>query len=99
MTSAILWACLVWSAGMTQAAPQAISAAQAAPFVGEWTITASSPMGQTNYHVAIAPSGDSVRATIKTADQPDTAATDLRLSGKSLVLRFITTFAGTPIPT
>src|SRR4051812_2678607 len=65
-----------------------ITAAQAAPFLGEWTIATASPLGQASYLVTVTRAGDATRATVKSAGQPDIAVTDLRMSGKSLLLSY-----------
>jgi hypothetical protein len=86
------------AAGLGQPA-QGITAAQAAPFLGDWTITASSPaMGAQTYQVAITRTGDGVRASVKPENQPALAVTDVRLSGSSLLLSYSMSFPGTAIP-
>jgi len=88
-------------AGTLQAspAPSAVTAAQAAPFLGEWTISASSQLGPATYHLTIANADNAVHGTIKTADQPEVTTTNIRYANKSLVLTYVQQFAGTPIPT
>ncbi len=77
----------------------AVTAAQAAPFLGDWTISTSSPLGQTSYLVTLTSTGGAVRATVKTANQPDVVVTNIRAALKSLVLTYTTDFSGTLIPT
>jgi len=88
-------------AGTLQAAapPSGVTAAQAAPFLGEWTISASSQLGPATYHLTIANADNAVQGTIKTEGQPDVAITNVRYANKSLVLTYAQQFAGTPIPT
>jgi hypothetical protein len=77
-----------------------ITAAQAAPFLGEWTVNANSAaMGAQTYQVAVTRSGDTVKATVKAANQPETAVSSIRLSGSSLVLSYNTSYPGMTIPT
>ena len=77
----------------------AVTAAQAAPFLGDWTISTSSPLGQTSYLVTLTSTGGAVRATVKTANQPDVVVTNIRAALKSLVLTYTADFSGTLIPT
>jgi type 1 glutamine amidotransferase len=86
-------------AGPGQPVPS-ITAAQAAPFLGEWTVSAtSSAMGPQTYQVAITQSGETVRAVVKAPNQPETAVSSIRLSGQSLVLSYATNYPGMTIPT
>ena len=72
---------------------------QAAPFLGEWTIRTSSPFGPATYLLSLTSAGDTIRGTVKTANQPDVVVTNIRSAQKSLVLTYRSEFAGTPIPT
>lgn len=76
-----------------------ITAAQAAPFLGEWTISTASPLGRASYLVTMARAGDGIHATVKTAGQPDVTVSDIRMSGKSLLLSYSQALAGLAIPT
>jgi uncharacterized protein len=77
----------------------AVTPAQAAPFLGEWTIATSSPMGPATYLLSLTSAGDTVRGTVKTANQPDVTVSNIRLSRKSLVLTYSSEFSGMAIPT
>jgi type 1 glutamine amidotransferase len=84
---------------MRQAGP-AITAAQAAPFLGEWTVSAGAAgLGAQNSVVSVTRNGDAVRATIKPQGQAEIVVSELRLSGKSLLLSYATSFPGMSIPT
>ena len=77
-----------------------VSAAQAAPFLGEWTVTATSAaFGAQTFRLVVARSGDAVHATIRPANQPEIAITDVRASGGSLVLSYAASYPGMSIPT
>ena len=54
--------------------------------------------GQTSYLVTLTSTGAGVRATVKTANQPDVVVTNIRAALKSLVLTYTTDFSGTLIP-
>ena len=79
---------------------QHVTAAQAAPFLGEWTVTASSAaFGAQTFEVVVARSGDRVSATVKPPNQPEIAVADVRTSGGSLVLSYAASYPGMSIPT
>jgi hypothetical protein len=83
-------------------APQpdpAVTPAQAAPFLGRWTVTTTGAMGAQTYEVAIAEAAGAVKASVKAPNQPETPVTALRLSGRSLVLSYSTSYPGMAIPT
>lgn len=77
-----------------------ITAAQAAPFLGEWTIsTTSAAMGSQTYQVSVARNGDTATATVKAPNQPEIAVSSMRISGRSLVLSYAMSYPGMSIPT
>jgi type 1 glutamine amidotransferase len=93
--------CLVafFALGLGQSAP-GLTAAQAAPFLGDWTIRATSAaFGPQTLQLSLTRSGDATRASIKAPNQPEIPVSDIRLSGKSLVLSYASRYPGMTIPT
>ena len=87
------------SLGAPQSATPKVTPAQAAPFLGDWTIATSSAMGPATYQLTVTTSGDSIKATVKNANQPEVVVTNIRAAAKSLVLTYSTQFSGMTIPT
>ncbi len=71
-----------------------INPAQAAPFVGDWTVATDGPMGTLG--IAIKTDAGAVRATVSHGGPP-IAVTDLAIAGKSLVLKYFIPTQATPI--
>ncbi|HEY2434692.1 MAG TPA: ThuA domain-containing protein [Vicinamibacterales bacterium] len=79
---------------------RAITAEQAAPFLGDWTVSSSAPgIGAQTFQVSVTRGADAVKATVKAPNQPDAAAGDVRLSGRSLLISYNTSYPGMSIPT
>jgi len=77
-----------------------IPAAQAAPFLGDWTVnTSSAALGAQTYQLSVTRSGEALRATIKAPNQPPITVSDIRVSGVSLVLSYTASYPGMSIPT
>src|SRR5262245_43693187 len=93
--------CLVAIVGLDASqAGTGVSAAQAAPFLGDWTVSASSPaFGAQTYLLSLTRSGETVRATIKAPNQAEIKVSDIRVSDKSLVLSYAASYPGMTIPT
>ena len=86
-------------AGIGQPA-HSITAAQAAPFLGEWTVATNAPgLGAQTYTVQVTRVGDGVAASVTPANQTAIAVKDVRLSGRSLLLSYATSYPGMSIPT
>ena len=92
--------------GAGQAAPQAARSAssitpeQAAPFIGDWLVS-SCPWARRDATLAVSVKADAgkVTATVGSDTQPTVNVTDISLSGKSLLLKYITDMQGTPLST
>src|SRR3954467_2964340 len=94
--------CLVaiFGLGLGQPPGGGVTAAQAAPFLGDWTVsTSSAALGAQTYQVAVPRSGEAIRATVKAESQPAVNVSDIRVSGKSLVLAYAASYPGMAIPT
>jgi hypothetical protein len=77
-----------------------ITAEQAAPFLGSWTVsTSSAATGSQTVEVSITRPSEGVRATIKAPNQPESEASNVRLSGRSLLISYNTNYPGMTIPT
>ncbi len=91
--------------GGGQAAPPAAGAAssvtpaQAAPFVGDWLVSLSMGAGEATLAVGVKADAGKVTATVSSDTQPTVNVTDISLSGKSLVLKYVSSMQGTPIST
>ncbi|MEN3336775.1 MAG: hypothetical protein V7647_451, partial [Acidobacteriota bacterium] len=82
-----------------QAPARPVTAGDAAPFVGDWTVTAYSQMGPSIFTLSVKTDAGKVTATVGPDAQPPVTVTDIAVAGKSLVLRYATDYQGTPIPT
>lgn len=82
-------------------APQAgqITAADAAPFVGNWTLTLEGPNGPATFDLNIKVEQDKVVGEIKSAELPAQPITDIIKSDKSLLLRYSFDYQGNQVPT
>jgi hypothetical protein len=81
-----------------QAAGQ-ISAADAAPFVGNWTLTLEGPNGPATFDLSIKVEQDKVVGEIKSAELPAQPITDITKADKSLLLRYSFDYQGNQVPT
>src|SRR5689334_21367667 len=85
--------------GLAQAAPPAPTAAQAAPFVGDWVTTVAMGGNQSTSLVSIKVAGDKVTATVTPEGAAPITNTQTAMAGTSLVLRYSVDFQGQPIST
>ena len=81
--------------GQTQAPP--VTAAAAAPFIGDWVVSVGMESFQSAFLASIKLEGGKVTATISSQAQPTANVSDISMSGKSLVLKYMTSMQGTPI--
>jgi type 1 glutamine amidotransferase len=77
----------------------AVTAAQAAPFAGEWIVSVTSQMGPMTFTLAVSADDRTVRATVASSTQPAANVTDISLVRGSLLLKYSSDYQGTPIPT
>ena len=73
------------------------SSADAAPFVGDWAVNLSTESFQNVFLLSVKTDGGKVTATITSQAQPTVNVTDISMSGKSLVLKYMSSFGNTPI--
>jgi len=76
-----------------------ITAADAAPFVGNWTLTLEGPNGPATFDLSIKVEQDKVVGEIKSAELPAQAITDITKVDKSLNLRYSFDYQGNQVPT
>jgi hypothetical protein len=75
----------------------ALATAEAAAFIGNWTLTLESPQGAFAQTLVIKDADGHVQAEISNELQPDAVAiTDISKAGDDLVLRFTGDFQGQP---
>ena len=83
----------------TPAAAGGLTAADAAPFLGDWTIDTQGPNGAMPFALTVKVDGDKVVATLSSDIQPLTTITDIAKSDKSAVLNYNFDYQGSPVPT
>src|SRR6185436_10352283 len=88
------------SAGaQTPAAPTAATPAQAAPFLGDWVVSAEGPQGPTTFSLTVKATDGKVGAEISSERMPDKQAiTDVSKSGEALTLKYSLDFQGNAVP-
>jgi len=74
-----------------------ITPEQAAPFMGDWLVSLSMGAGEATQVVSIKADAGRVTATVSSDMQPALNVTDISLSGKSLVLKYVSSMQGNPI--
>ncbi|HEX4567352.1 MAG TPA: hypothetical protein VH138_12015, partial [Vicinamibacterales bacterium] len=80
----------------TSAAP---TAAQVAPFVGDWVMTVAMGANQSTSLVSVKSDGGKVTATVQPEGQAPLTNTAVSMSGTSLIVRYTGDMGGQPIPT
>jgi len=81
------------------ASAQAVSPADAKPFLGGWTLGMESPQGAVTFDLTIKDQDGKVAGQITSQIAPEAQViTDVTKSGESLVLKYSLDFQGTPIP-
>ena len=86
------------AARVAQSAGQ-ITAADAAPFVGNWTLTLDGPNGPASFELSVKVEQDKVAGEIKSAELPAQPITDITKADKSLILRYSFDYQGNQVPT
>ena len=90
------------SAGPTRSAEQAVAqvtAADAAPFIGDWTLAMQGPNGPAAFELTVKVEKDKVVGEIKGEQLPLQAITDVTKGDKSLYLSYSFNYEGSPVPT
>jgi hypothetical protein len=82
------------------AAPQAgaqVTAADAAPFLGDWTLNLQGPNGPGTFQLTIKVEKEKVVGEITSEAMPMQPITDIAKVDKSLVLRYTFSYEGNPV--
>ena len=80
-------------------AAQLPTAAQIAPFVGDWLVTVTIMSNDATWAVSVKADGPAPSATIRADGQPTVNVTDITMAGNSLVLKYMTEAMGAPMST
>src|SRR5262245_22299778 len=95
-----VFASIVLSASLVvPAAPQPApaTAADAAPFVGDWTLTVQGPNGPGAFELSIKIEKDKVVGEIANPQMATYPIADITKADKTLVLRYTFTWEGSPV--
>jgi hypothetical protein len=74
-----------------------VSPADAAPFLGEWTLALQGPNGPGTFTLTLAAEKEKVTGEIVSAEIPKQPITSMSLANKSLALRYAFTWEGNPV--
>ena len=72
--------------------------ADAAPFIGDWTLTLQGPNGPGTFDLSVSVEKEKVVGEIANEMVPKQAITDITKAGKSLKLGYSFTWEGNPVP-
>lgn len=82
----------------TTVAPGAVTPADAAPFMGDWTLSVESPMGPSAMALSVKTDAGKVVASLSSDMQPLTNITDVTKTGPSLLLSYSFDYEGNAVP-
>jgi hypothetical protein len=100
LATVVLSAGLIASAGAAlPRAPQPVpaTAADAAPFIGDWTLTLQGPNGPGSFELSIKTDKDKVVGEIANANMATLPITEITKADKTLVLRYLFTWEGNQV--
>jgi hypothetical protein len=81
------------------AAPAAVTPAQAAPFLGDWVVTAEGQQGPLTFALAVKVTDGKVAAEISSDQMPaKQAITDITKTGEILTLKYALDYQGNSVP-
>jgi hypothetical protein len=89
--------------GMTRAAAQApapsgpITPAQAAPFLGDWTLSMQGDRGPAQFALSVKSENGKVVAEIGSDQMPKQSVTDITRAGDTMTLRYSFDYQGNPV--
>jgi hypothetical protein len=100
MVSSLFVAAVLAASPLMAVAQTGVAAADAGPFMGNWVVSLSSPMGDLTMNVAVSANGDKV-ATAITGDalvpgKPDAA--EISKTGNALVMNYTGEAGGMELP-
>jgi hypothetical protein len=73
--------------------------ADAAPFVGDWTLTLQGPNGPATFALSVSVEKEKVAGEISSEQLPKQPISTISLADKTLVLDYSFTWEGNPVPT
>jgi len=88
---------LLASSSLPTAQPAQATPADAAPFLGDWTLTLQGPNGPGAFDLSIKTDKEKVVAEIANANMPTQPITDIAKPDKTLVLRYTFAYEGNPV--
>lgn len=88
---------LMASSSLPAAQPAQATPADAAPFLGDWTLTLQGPNGPGAFDLSIKTDKEKVAAEIANANMPTQPITDIAKADKTLVLRYTFAYEGNPV--
>lgn len=91
------YAGLPGSAAAAIQAPRQLTPAEAAPFLGEWTLDLQGPDGPGAFGLSLETDKEQVVGEITTATMPKQAITDMSLDKGAIVLGYSFTWEGNPV--
>jgi len=74
-----------------------VSASDAAPFIGDWTLTMDGQNGPALFALKLKVDGDKVTGEISSEQMAPTAIADIKKADKSLVLSYTFDYQGMPV--
>jgi hypothetical protein len=80
-----------------QSAPAQVTAADAAPFVGDWTLSLQGPNGPGSFDLSVKVDKEKVVGEIANAQMATLPITDISKADKTLVLRYTFTWENNPV--
>lgn len=81
------------------AAPAAATAAQAAPFIGDWVVATEGPQGPATFALTVKVTDGKVGAEISSERMPGKQAiSDITKTGEALTLKYSLDFQGNAVP-
>jgi hypothetical protein len=99
MRTMVLAAALLVGAGVGRTAAQApLASADAAAFLGAWSLTLDTPQGSTTMDLTLKDDKGKVAGTISSDMMAEQAITDISKDGESLVLAYSLDYQGQAIP-
>jgi len=76
---------------------RAATPADAAPFVGDWTLTLQGPNGPATFDLSVKVAGEKVLGEISSETMPKQPIADVTIADKSLVLAYSFQWEGNPV--
>jgi len=95
MLAAVMLGLVAGGAGSARAVQSAATAAEAAPFLGDWVLALEGANGPGTFDVSLKVEGDKVTGQIQSAQMPVTAFTSIATNaGKGLSMNFTFPYEG-----